>query len=94
MSNDNNNDPKKEVARNFKAGWDAAGRDGAVSAELSKHLVEQLGIHPERVQHYMDALMKHRGGRGPEPDPKDFKSPVVASLPRPDNGPKNDGGPA
>lgn len=71
----------RATAGEFKTGWDAAGRDGAVTPELTKAL-EEIGVHPERAQHYMDALMasKRPGSGIPNPDPKDYATPVVTPI--------------
>jgi hypothetical protein len=71
---------RRKVALNFKEGWDRAGREGAVSPQLKKALEEHYGIHPDRAQAYMDAAMAHRSGRGPLPDPEDYKDPIVVPI--------------
>lgn len=85
-------DPIKSVAKAVKAGWDRAGREGFVSPELSKVWVEELGIHPDRVQDYAIAQQQHLVGRGEKPDPENFKDAKIIPLKKPDNGPSNTGG--
>lgn len=85
---------KRQVAQSIKAGWDHAGRDGFVSPELAKAWTEQLGIHPDRVQDYAIAQQAHIVGRGDAPDPENFKQPKIVPFRKPDDGPKNNGGPA
>ncbi len=90
MSNDDDKDKIfREMAGHMKKGWEQARRDGVVSPELAKALVEQ-GVHPERVEHYMEALMTSRKGKGQAPKIEDFAEPVVIPFkkdePKPSNG--------
>lgn len=73
-------DKSTQEAQAFKAGWDAAGREGSVSPELSRALQKDAGIHPDQVQAYMNALMQSKIGKGPTPDPKNYQTPVVIAL--------------
>lgn len=70
----------KDSATAFLQGWQKAGRDGAVTPELRKALVDEYGIHPDRAQQWMDATMSHKTGRGPKPDPREYMAPIVVSL--------------
>ncbi len=62
----------------FKKGWDKAREDGFdISPELRKSLIEDLGIHPDCVRSYVDAMMDNKGSK---PDVNDYKMPVVVSF--------------
>lgn len=74
---------KHDVAKSFKSGWDQKGKEGAVLPELAKAWVDNLGIHPDRVQNYADALLAYAGGKGEKPKPEEFKEAVILSLKRP-----------
>lgn len=87
MTNDKDRDLQNgKMSEIFKAGWDQAGREGAVSPELAKAWVDDLGIHPDRVQQFADAQWQHVAGKGDKPDPKDFGTPVVAPIRGKDKG--------
>ena len=93
MSDDDKEKAKRELAKAFKEGWDKKEREGFVSPELSKALIERHGLHPDRVQEYVIADQKFNAGRGEKPNPDNYKTPKIVSLRKPDDGPKNDGGP-
>ncbi len=67
-------------AQAFKKSWECAGSDGSVSPQLAKAWIEELHIHPERVQHYADALLKYKAGHIKKLDPADFKEAVVVPI--------------
>jgi hypothetical protein len=67
-------------AEAFKVGWEAAGRHGAVSPELSCALQKHQGIHPDQVEAYMQALMGSKIGKCPTPDPKNYQTRVVIAF--------------
>lgn len=94
MSDDDKNKPEKEAAKAFKAGWEQRARDGFVSPELKQAIIENYGIHPDRVQEFVEAQQAHQSKRGEKPDPENYKTPKIVPFKKPDDGPKNDGGPA
>jgi hypothetical protein len=73
-------DIDKDSITAFAKGWKEAGRDGAIDPKLAAALLDTYGIHPDRAQQFMNARMDFRQGRGPEPDPKDYASPVIVDL--------------
>jgi len=72
----------REVAEEFKSGWDKAREDGVdISPQYRRALIEDMGIHPDRVRAYVDALMDKDT---PKPNPEDYKDPIVIKI----DGPK------
>ncbi|HEU4839100.1 MAG TPA: hypothetical protein VFS88_06795 [Micavibrio sp.] len=91
MTNDVKEKAKRELAKAFKEGWDKKEREGFVSPELLKALIERHGLHPDRVQEYVIADQKFISGRGEKPNADNYKTPNIVPLCKP-GGPRNDGG--
>lgn len=70
----------RKTAQSFTDGWKDAASE-VVNSPIAREWVNVLGIHPDRVVHYGDALRAYNSNRGEKPDPEDFKTPVVATLP-------------
>lgn len=68
-----------EIGKGSRAQYNRAAEEVAHSP-VAQEWVKRLGIHPDRAVQYGQALLDHKSGRGPEPDPKQFKTPVVRVL--------------
>lgn len=84
MNNLAGGDPVKQEAlrqtgENFVAGWRAAAQEVARSP-IAREWVKVLGIHPDRVVQYADALSAYNSRRGAKPDPENFKHPIVTPI--------------
>jgi hypothetical protein len=64
----------------FAEAYKERSRETHISPRLSAGLQEAYGIHPDRAEAFMEARLKSIGGRGPAPDPEDYKTPVVLPL--------------
>ena len=66
------------VASDFKSGWEAARRDVVDITPALRQATIDLGVHPDRVEDYTDALMDRHS---PRPNIANYAKPKVIPFP-------------